>query len=200
MLGEPRKPAFYAVCLTIILVLITPFAPALDLEDTRADNPTLPGTAESDGVNLHLQTCSPCSFVIQHKCRHWETLTSVAVQYNVDVAAIRVLNNLMTDHSLRSRQAVYVPGMPLLNPLQASSSVPMSTSPKPAAALACITCQSASAALHRAMDLFVLGILSWPAMSLWLCLTAHCAQQLPLTLCMRSANGSHRGQDGAFLV
>ena len=61
---------------------------------------------------MPLQTCSPCCFVIQHNCRHWETLTSVAVQYNVDVAAIRVLNNLMTDHSLRSRQAVYVPGTP----------------------------------------------------------------------------------------
>ncbi len=88
------------------------------------------------GVVL-LQTCSPCSFVIQHKCRHWETLTSVAVQYNVDVAAIRVLNNLMTDHSLRSRQAVYVPGAPLCPALSMHLRLlPCQHAKQPA----CITC------------------------------------------------------------
>ncbi|CAL8467063.1 g6599 [Coccomyxa elongata] len=48
-------------------------------------------------------------FAIQHTCRYWESLTSVAVHYNVDVAAIRVLNNLISEHSLRSRQYVFVP-------------------------------------------------------------------------------------------
>ena len=61
-------------------------------------------------VVLLPQSCTASNFVAQHQCRHWESLTSVAVQYNVDVTAIRVLNNLITDHSLRSRQAVYVPG------------------------------------------------------------------------------------------
>lgn len=49
-------------------------------------------------------------FAIQHTCRYWESLTSVAVHYNVDVSAIRVLNNLISEHSLRSRQYVFVPG------------------------------------------------------------------------------------------
>ena len=54
------------------------------------------------------------NFVYQHKCRRWESLISVAVQYCADTTAIRVLNNLTTDHSLRSREIVYVPGMSLL--------------------------------------------------------------------------------------
>ena len=49
-------------------------------------------------------------FVRQHKCRRWETLASVAVQYGSDVAALRRLNNLMSDDALRSRVRVYVPG------------------------------------------------------------------------------------------
>ena len=49
-------------------------------------------------------------FVRQHKCRRWETLASVAVQYGCDVASLRRLNNLMSDDALRSRVRVYVPG------------------------------------------------------------------------------------------
>ena len=56
------------------------------------------------------QAAAPINFVLQHKCRRWESLISVAVQYLADTTAIRVLNNLTTDHSLRSREYVYVPG------------------------------------------------------------------------------------------
>ncbi|KAK9916357.1 hypothetical protein WJX75_001755 [Coccomyxa subellipsoidea] len=59
-------------------------------------------------LNMYLVAGLP-HFAFQHRCRHWESLTSVAVQYNVEVTAIRVLNNLITEHSLRSRQFVYVP-------------------------------------------------------------------------------------------
>ena len=49
-------------------------------------------------------------FVRAHKCRRWETLASVAVAHGCDVAALRRLNNLMSDDALRSRVRVYVPG------------------------------------------------------------------------------------------
>ena len=55
-------------------------------------------------------TADLASFVRQHKCRRWETLASVAVQYNSDVVALRRLNNLMSDNALRSRLIVFVPG------------------------------------------------------------------------------------------
>ena len=66
-------------------------------------------TSASSGA----QAAAPVNFVYQHKCRRWESLISVAVQYCADTTAIRVLNNLTTDHSLRSREIVYVPGMSL---------------------------------------------------------------------------------------
>lgn len=62
--------------------------------------------------SLDSQAAAPTNFVLQHKCRRWESLISVAVQYHADTTAIRVLNNLTTDHSLRSRDYVYVPGVP----------------------------------------------------------------------------------------
>lgn len=70
------------------------------------------------------QAAAPTNFVLQHKCRRWESLISVAVQYLADTTAIRVLNNLTTDHSLRSREYVYVPGGTFYLPIYALAADP----------------------------------------------------------------------------
>ena len=104
-LGEPRKTAMYLVRSSTEHLV----------QQTSASCTASPALTRFSATNnlissVLAQAAAPTNFVLQHRCRRWESLISVAVQYLADTTAIRVLNNLTTDHSLRSREYVYVPG------------------------------------------------------------------------------------------
>ncbi|KAG2435804.1 hypothetical protein HXX76_007000 [Chlamydomonas incerta] len=56
-----------------------------------------------------LDTATLGHFVSRHEVARGDSPTSLAVRYGVSVTAIKRLNNLISDHSLHSRTAVYIP-------------------------------------------------------------------------------------------
>lgn len=61
-------------------------------------------------VCMCVQTIALASFVMLHHVQRTDTLQMLAVRYGVDVTTIKRVNNLMSDHSLHSRQHLYIPG------------------------------------------------------------------------------------------
>ncbi|KAG2451221.1 hypothetical protein HYH02_003828 [Chlamydomonas schloesseri] len=56
-----------------------------------------------------LDTATLGHFVSRHEVARGDSPTSLAVRYGVSVTAIKRLNNIISDHSLHSRTAVYIP-------------------------------------------------------------------------------------------
>eukprot|EP00198_Chlamydomonas_reinhardtii_P002777 XP_001692113.1 predicted protein [Chlamydomonas reinhardtii] len=56
-----------------------------------------------------LDTATLGHFVSRHEVARGDSPTSLAVRYGVSVTAVKRLNNLISDHSLLSRSAVYIP-------------------------------------------------------------------------------------------
>eukprot|EP00877_Chromochloris_zofingiensis_P003472 jgi/Chrzof1/13125/Cz07g20230.t1 len=56
-----------------------------------------------------METIALASFVMLHHVQRTDTLQMLAVRYGVDVTTIKRVNNLMSDHSLHSRQHLYIP-------------------------------------------------------------------------------------------
>lgn len=48
-------------------------------------------------------------FAISHTVNRWDTVTGLAVKYQVHVIEIRRLNNMMSDHGIHSRERLLIP-------------------------------------------------------------------------------------------
>ena len=57
-----------------------------------------------------MQTLGQSAFVKQRPCSSLDTVSSLAVACDTDVASLKQINNLYSEHSLHSREHVFVPG------------------------------------------------------------------------------------------
>ena len=55
-------------------------------------------------------SCRLCNFYHRYSLVANESLSSIALRFKTDVSTLRRVNNIITDHTLASRNEIYIPG------------------------------------------------------------------------------------------